>query len=71
MQSQPKYIEIYTNTQPMISEILEIIQSLYRRYIPDQIKNRKNGHLLKQSDAVIISCVIWGMMNGLTTQRAI
>ncbi|MGF1919609.1 IS982 family transposase, partial [Enterococcus faecalis] len=71
MQSQPKYIEIYTNTQLMFSEILEIIQSLYSRYVPKQIKNRKNVHLLKQSDAVIISCIIWGMMNGLTTQRAV
>ncbi|WP_438781457.1 IS982 family transposase [Enterococcus sp. DIV0187] len=71
MQSQTKYIEIYTNTQLMFSEILEIIQSLYKRYVPAKIKNRKNTHLLKQPDTVIISCVIWGMMNGLTTQRAI
>lgn len=71
MQSQPKYIEIYTNTQLMFSEILEIIQLLYSRYVPGQIKNRKNVHLLKQPDTVIISCVIWGMMNGLITQRAI
>lgn len=71
MQSQPKYIEIYTNTQLMFSEILEIIRLLYKEYVPKQIKNRKNIHLLKQPDTVIISCVIWGMMNGLTTQRAI
>jgi len=71
MQSQTKYIEIYTNTQLMFSEILEIIQELYCRYVPVQIKNRKSVHLLKQPDTVIISCVIWGMMNGLTTQRAV
>ncbi|EIQ7097443.1 IS982 family transposase [Enterococcus faecalis] len=71
MQSQPKYLEIYTDTQLMFSEILEIIQSLYKRYVPIQIKQRKNVHLLKQPDVVIISCIIWGMMNGLTAQRAI
>lgn len=71
MQSQTKYIEIYTNTQLMFSEILGIIQSLYQKYVPCQIRERKNVHLMKQPDFVIISCIIWGMMNGLTTQRAI
>lgn len=71
MQSQTKYIEIYTNTQLVFSEILKIIDELYQKYAPIAVKNRKNKHLQKQPDTVIISCVIWGMMNGLITQRAI
>lgn len=47
MQIQPKYIEIYTNTKLIFFEILKIIQSLYGRYVPRQIKNLKNVHLLK------------------------
>lgn len=71
MQSQSKYIEIYKNTQLVFEEILNIIENLYERYTPKEIKCRKNRHLQKQADSVIISCVVWGMMNGLTTQRAI
>ncbi|HFE9850588.1 TPA: IS982 family transposase [Enterococcus faecalis] len=55
----------------MFSEILEIIQSLYSRYVLGKIKNRKNVHFYLQPDTIIIACIIWGMMNGLTTQRSI
>jgi len=56
-------VEIYTNTQLVFSEILTIIDELYQKYAPISVKNRKNKHLQKQPDTVIISCVIWGMIN--------
>ncbi|MBL3352756.1 IS982 family transposase, partial [Klebsiella pneumoniae] len=38
--------------------------------VPDKIKNRRNTDQLKQRDTVIIACVIWGIINGYTSQRA-
>ncbi len=35
-----------------------------------QIKNRRNIDQMKQHDTVIIACIIWGVITGYTSQRA-
>jgi len=69
MQS-PKYTDNYTDPHTVFNQILEIVVKLYKKYVPVQIKNRKNVDKLVQPDTVIIACVLWGFMLGYNSQRA-
>ncbi|MGF9954632.1 IS982 family transposase [Bacillus mycoides] len=69
MQS-PKYTDNYTDTHTVFNQILEIVVKLYKKCVPTKIKNRKNVDRLVQPDTVIITCVLWGLMLGYTSQRA-
>ena len=65
-----KYTEHYTDTFITFKEIMRTVSNIYHNCIPDKIKNRRNTDQLKQRDTVIIACVIWGIINGYTSQRA-
>jgi hypothetical protein len=65
-----KYTDNYTDTHTVFNQILEIVVKLYKKYVPDTIKNRKNVDKLVQPDTVIIACVLWGCMLGYNSQRA-
>ncbi|RXX01922.1 hypothetical protein CYQ55_12695 [Enterococcus faecium] len=49
---------------------MRTVSNIYHNCVPDKIKNRRNTDKLKQRDTVIIACVIWGIINGYTSQRA-
>ncbi|QXJ55198.1 IS982 family transposase [Enterococcus faecium] len=49
---------------------MRTVSNIYHNCVPDKIKNRRNTDQLKQRDTVIIACVIWGIINGYTSQRA-
>jgi Transposase DDE domain. len=68
MQSPLHYTENYTEPQMIYTMILEKVTLLYQKYIPNTIKHRKNVGLQKQSDVVIISCVLWALMEGYKNQ---
>ncbi|HAQ3303721.1 TPA: IS982 family transposase, partial [Enterococcus faecium] len=65
-----KYTEHYTDTFITFKEIMRTVSNIYHNCVPDKIKNRRNTDKLKQRDTVIIACVIWGIINGYTSQRA-
>ncbi|HDR6823074.1 TPA: IS982 family transposase, partial [Bacillus thuringiensis] len=65
-----KYTDNYTDTHTVFNEILEIVVKLYKKCVPAQIKKRKNVDKLVQPDTVIITCVLWGLMLGYSSQRA-
>ncbi|PEQ09103.1 IS982 family transposase, partial [Bacillus toyonensis] len=65
-----KYTDNYTDTHTVFNQILEIVNKLYKKYVPAKIKNRKNVDKLVQPDTVIIACILWGFMLGYTSQRA-
>ncbi|BDP77287.1 hypothetical protein EfmAA242_15150 [Enterococcus faecium] len=65
-----KYTEHYTDTFITFKEIMRTVSNIYHNCVPDKIKNRRNTDQLKQRDTVIIACVIWGIINGYTSQRA-
>lgn len=64
-----KYTEHYTDTFITFKEIMRTVSNIYHNCVPDKIKNRRNTDQLKQRDTVIIACVIWGIINGYTSQR--
>lgn len=65
-----KYTEHYTDTFITFKEIMRTVSILYYTCVPNKIKRRRNTDQLKQHDTVIISCIIWGVINGYTSQRA-
>ena len=65
-----KYSEHYTDTFITFKEIMRTVSNIYHNCVPDKIKNRRNTDQLKQRDTVIIAGVIWGIINGYTSQRA-
>ncbi|MFS0994516.1 IS982 family transposase, partial [Enterococcus durans] len=65
-----KYTEHYTDTFITFKEIMRTVSNIYHNCVLDKIKNRRNTDKLKQRDTVIIACVIWGIINGYTSQRA-
>lgn len=64
------YTDHYTDTHAVFNQISQVVSPLYDEYVPDKIKYRKNVAKLVQPDTVIISCVIWGLMLGYSSQRA-
>ena len=64
------YTDHYTDTHTIFKQIFELVSSLYEDFVPNKIKYRKNSSKLIQSDTVIISCVLWGLMLGYNSQRA-
>jgi hypothetical protein len=64
-----KYTEHYTDTFITFKEIMRTVSNIYHNCVPDKIKNRRNTDQLKQRDTVIIACVIWGIINGYTSQK--
>lgn len=68
MQSQLQNTQFHPEVQTTYHEILEKVEELYLKFVPDTIRLRRNIDQQKQPDTVIISTIIWGMMMGFPTQ---
>lgn len=47
--------------------MLTRVSQLYQTFAPNEVKNRKNRHLAKQSDEVVLTCYLFGLMNSCST----
>lgn len=54
----------YTRT---FNTILKQVTSLYNTFVPNKIKCRKNIHLAKQPDIVLLTCYLYGILHSCTT----
>ncbi|HFI0432392.1 TPA: hypothetical protein ACGOZW_002246, partial [Streptococcus suis] len=52
MQSQHYYLANPNQTQVIFSKIFTQVLALYERFVPHEVRNRRNIHLQKQSDVV-------------------
>ncbi|GHU37729.1 hypothetical protein FACS1894193_06010 [Bacilli bacterium] len=43
------------------------VKTLYERFAPAEVKYRKNNHLAKQPDTVLLTCYLFGMLHSCTT----
>lgn len=68
MQSQLQNTQFQPEVQTTYQAILEKVEELYLKFVPDTIRLRRNINQQKQPDTVIISTIIWGMMMGFPTQ---
>lgn len=71
MQSQVHYLAKPNQTQVIFSKILTKVITLYERFVPAEVRHRRNIHLQKQSDAVIIASYLWAIQEGCRTASAI
>jgi len=55
------------NYTPTFNAILKQVTSLYTQFVPDEVKNRKNVHLAKQPDTVLLTCYLYGILHSCTT----
>jgi len=60
----------YTGKEPTFQAILSKVEGLYDKFAPEAVKKRKNIELAIQPDPVIISCAIWGIVQGHPSQLA-
>ncbi|MDY3824038.1 MAG: hypothetical protein SOZ69_04365 [Streptococcus sp.] len=67
MQSQVHYLATPNQTQVIFSKILTKVITLYKRFVPDKVRDRRNVHLQKQSDVVIIASYLWTIQEGCRT----
>ncbi|MCT3092675.1 IS982 family transposase [Lactococcus lactis] len=49
------------------NELLKRVSDLYKTFAPNEVKNRKNIHLAKQSDEVILACYLFGLLHSCST----
>jgi len=68
MQSQSQNTQFYPEIQTMYYDILEKVEELYLKFVPEAIRLRRNINQQKQPDTVIIATTIWGIMLGFPTQ---
>ncbi|MEE3746164.1 IS982 family transposase [Streptococcus suis] len=71
MQSQHYYLANPNQTQVIFSKILTQVLALYERFVPHEVRNRRNIHLQKQSDVVVIASYLWAIQEGCRTASAI
>ncbi|MCQ8261342.1 hypothetical protein NF418_07695 [Streptococcus suis] len=71
MQSQHYYLANPNQTQVIFSKILIQVLALYERFVPHEVQNRRNIHLQKQSDVVVIASYLWTIQEGCRTTSAI
>lgn len=71
MQSQVHYLANPNQTQVIFSKILTKVITLYHRFVPNEVRNRRNIHLQRQSDVVIIASYLWAVQEGYRTASAI
>jgi hypothetical protein len=60
---EPSHIHSTT----LFENLLLQVSDLYEKYAPDEVKHRRNTHLLKQPDAVILTCYLYGILHSCTT----
>ncbi|VIY00791.1 Transposase [Streptococcus pneumoniae] len=68
MQSQHYYLANPNQTQVIFSKILTQVIALYERFVPHEVRNRRNIHLQKQSDVVVIASYLWAIQEGCRMQ---
>lgn len=71
MQSQVHYLASSNQTQVIFSKILTKVITLYQRFVPNGVRNKRNIHLQKQPDAVIIASYLWAVQKSCRTASAI
>lgn len=59
MQSQYYYLANSVQMQVVFSKILTKTTTLYKRFVPNDVRNRRNVHLKKSLDVVIIASSIY------------
>ena len=68
MQSQSQNTQFYPKVQTMYHNILDKVDELYFKFVPDTIRLRRNINQQKQPDTVILATIIWGIRLGFPTQ---
>ncbi|MGG5372759.1 hypothetical protein IGI67_004432 [Enterococcus sp. AZ196] len=68
MQSQLQNIQTYSVFQTTYPTILEKIEEIYHKFIPDFVRFKRNVDQQKQPDTVIIATFIWGIMMVFSNQ---
>lgn len=53
------------------NEILTRVSQLYAQFAPKEVQNRKNIHLAKQSDEVLLTCYLFGILLSCTSMIGI
>ncbi|HEL1728995.1 TPA: IS982 family transposase [Streptococcus suis] len=71
MQSQHYYLANPNQIQVIFSKILTQVLALYERFVPHEVRNRRNIHLQKQSDVVVLASYLWAIQEGCRTASAI
>ncbi|CYU33149.1 transposase [Streptococcus suis] len=71
MQSQHYYLANPNQTQVIFSKTLTQVLTLYEQFVPHEVRNRRNIHLQKQSDIVVIASYLWTIQEGCRTASAI
>lgn len=71
MQSQSYYLAKPTQTQSIFSTVLGKVSALYERFVPSSVRNRRNVHLQKQPDVIIIASYLWALQEGCRTASTI
>jgi len=67
VQSQHYYLANPNQKQVIFSKILLKISTLYERFVPSSVRNRRNVHIQKQPDVVIIASYIWAIQEEFRT----
>jgi hypothetical protein len=49
------------------NEMLTRVSQLYTQFAPKEVQNRKNIHLAKQTDQVLLTCYLYGILVSCTT----
>ena len=71
MQSQVHYLVNPNQTQVIFSKILTKVITLYQRFVPNEVRNRRNIYLQKQPSVVMITSYLWAVQEGYRTASAI
>ncbi|MER0123051.1 hypothetical protein ABPH35_05410 [Streptococcus sp. ZJ93] len=71
MQSQVYYLVNPNQIQVIFSRTLTKVITLYNRFVPAKVRHRRNVHLQKQPDTVIIASYRWVIEEGCQTASAI
>jgi|GEM_PF-5593281 len=53
------------------NEMFTRVNQLYAQFVPSEVKNRKNIHLAKQPDEVLITCYLFGILVSCTSMLGI
>jgi hypothetical protein len=62
---------INNNTLPKVFVyLLNTIETLYQSQVTDSIKNRRNTAMMLQTDPVLITCYLWGVIHLCETTKA-
>lgn len=58
---------MHNNSITTFNEMLTRVSTLYETFAPVEVKKRKNIQLAKQSDSVLLTCYLFGILHSCTT----